>query len=361
MSTPVYFPAAGNAAIPAGRTSLAALMLARFDSAEIDLEWTTDGLSTVQFRARELPPELVPPAGETLGFYLGQLAPRAWLYTFIRDYGVATVVDRFTSYERDLVFAGDTFAAKKITHGAIKQGLALDRDELDLTVDGLDVVPLLAAATLRLEVPLILFIQAVEVTAPGVADNDTTIWGGEVSNARVLGQKITAKASPGGSRFDRKAPRFYLQTACNHTLYSPGCTLAKADWAHTATITDPGAAGFPYTFTLGSLARAGGAVLPAANAFAGGWLEIGTGTNIQRLPVLANTAPAGGVMVLTLGRDPVPFPTVGTAVTLFPGCDGRRETCQGFGNYLNFGGFPFVPATAPHLYKLKAHTQGAKK
>ena len=357
------FVSSGNAASPAATTSLVPLLLARFDSPKLDLEWITDRLATASFRVRELPPEVTIPAGETLGTTLGNLTPRAWLYEFTQTFPSATVVSRYTSYERDLTYGGNTYAAKKLSHGDIKTGLALDRDELSIDCDGLEIPTLLDVALLRSEVPLMLTVRRAEITGVGTAGNATTAWSGEVAAAAIKGKRLSAKASSLGSAFDRKAPRFYLQPGCNHALFSTGCGLSASTFAHTATLTAVGTAGYPYTFTIGSLARSGGAVLTAADVFAGGWLEIGTGASLSRRAILASTAVSGLACVLTLSGDPSPFPSNGATITIYPGCDGRKETCAAtFGNFLNFGGHPFVPTGNPSLFKLSSDAgSGGKK
>jgi hypothetical protein len=339
------------------------LLLARFDSPKLELEWITDRLATASFRVRELPPELALPAGETLGTTLGNLTPRAWLYEFTKTFPGATVVSRYTSYERDLTYGGNTYTAKKLTHGDIKTGLALDRDELSIDCDGLEIPFVLDVALLRCEVPLMLTVRRAEITGAGTAGNATTAWSGEVSTAAIKAKRLSAKAVALGSAFDRKAPRFYLQPGCNHGLFSVGCGLSASAFAHTATLTAVGTAGYPYTFTIGSIARAGGAVLTAADVFVGGWIEIGGGASLTRRAILASTAVSGGACVLTLSGDPSPFPSNGTAIVIYPGCDGRKETCATtFNNFLNFGGHPFVPTGNPSLFKLSSDAgSGGKK
>ncbi|OOF65121.1 phage BR0599 family protein [Rodentibacter sp. Ppn85] len=41
--------------------------------------------------------------------------------------------------------------------------------------------------------------------------------------------------------------------------------------------------------------------------------------------------------------------SVGTVIKVYPGCDGRAETClKKFGNMLNFGGIPHMPTKSPY-------------
>jgi hypothetical protein len=64
----------------------------------------------------------------------------------------------------------------------------------------------------------------------------------------------------------------------------------------------------------------------------------------------------------SLPGDPRPFLRTGQAVGIFPGCDGRFETCESkFNNRENFGGHPFVPAANPSLVKLSSAINGGKK
>lgn len=66
------------------------------------------------------------------------------------------------------------------------------------------------------------------------------------------------------------------------------------------------------------------------------------------------------------------FPEAGDAAVLYPGCDGRWETCGShhattnpdgrFDNRLNFGGHPFMPGAAnPSLVKVSESVGGGKK
>ena len=195
------------------------------------------------------------------------------------------------------------------------------------------------------------------------ADNAVVIFSGEVAGASVKGSRVTGKAVPGGTIFDRMVPRMLFQLGCNHALFSPGCSLATANWKFTAVVTDPGAPGYPFTFALGGLARAvGAAPTYAANWFVGGWAEFGAGANWCRRAIVLSTLPAGGAVTITLDRDPQPYPVGDDAVVLYPGCDGVSTTCIGkFDNYLNFGGHPFLPMGNPSvIHPVTDRGQGKK-
>ena len=198
------------------------------------------------------------------------------------------------------------------------------------------------------------------------------LYRGEAVTASVRGRVIKVRCQAGGSIFGRQVPRFRVQTGCNHTLFDVGCGLAKGDWKFTATVANPGTPGFPFEFGLEGLARVTGPA-PAffVHWFAGGWIEFGSGATWCRRPILRSTTIAGGALTVTLSRDPVEFPEAGDPVVLYPGCDGRFETCQAwhatnnpsgkFGNRLNFGGHPFVPVANPSLVKVSEAVGGGKK
>jgi hypothetical protein len=202
--------------------------------------------------------------------------------------------------------------------------------------------------------------------------SNAIVFVGEISRATVRGRIITARCRTGGAVFDRQVPRFRMQTGCNHVLFDTGCGLVRTAWRFTATIADAGDPGFPFEFELEDLQRVSGPT-PAyfEHWFAGGWAEFGSGATWCRRPILRSSTVTGGALTITLARDPLAFPEVGEEVSLFPGCDGRWETCgahhgdtnpQGkFNNRLNFGGHPYMPIGNPSLVKVSASVGGGKK
>jgi hypothetical protein len=195
---------------------------------------------------------------------------------------------------------------------------------------------------------------------------------GECVSLTIRGRVLRVKAIAGGSIFDRPIPRFRIQPGCNHTLFDAGCGLAKADWRFTAKVGDPGSPGYPFEFLLTDLVREAGEVpVWFENWFAGGWIEFGSGATWCRRPILRSTTVTGGALNVTLSRDPDTFPEADDDVILYPGCDGRDVTYKAhdagdnpegkFGNWLNFGGHPFVPKANPSLVKVSQAVAGGKK
>jgi hypothetical protein len=77
----------------------------------------------------------------------------------------SAIIHRYTSFERDIEVEGETYKSAKIDHGAIRQGIALDREEVDVRMEIPSDVnhPLVRMATMRTESPLALTIRRAEV------------------------------------------------------------------------------------------------------------------------------------------------------------------------------------------------------
>jgi hypothetical protein len=349
-------------AFTAADTVVATLVLARFDKPRLGLEFIMGSVAQGAVSVVELPPEYSPAGDETLGTTIGLLTTRGYIYELAQTIGVTTTTTRLTSYEADLTASGNTYTARRMDHGMVKQSLFLDRDEIEIRSEVIAGDPLVKLATVQAEAPVRLTIKSVDVSGSS-ASNDTVLFTGDIIGLSVKGSKLTAKAVSAGTVFDRIYPRFRMQIGCNHALFSTGCGLASAAWQFTATLSNPGTVGYPFTFDLTGLSRTIGTV-PTITAgwFAGGWAEFQSGSLLSRRAIIDNTAAVSGALTITLARDPSPFPPPSSAVKLFPGCDGAKATCiNKFANYLNFGGHPLMPATNPSLVKVSQNVGGGKK
>ncbi len=214
------------------------------------------------------------------------------------------------------------------------------------------------------------------VLSEAVSVEATVLFTGEVTNPRVRGKKLLATLVPGGVDFDQQVPRFLLGPLCNHLvganpgggfLMSYGCGLLKTAWGFTAEVVGPVSGDHPFELSLDTLTGVGASAAAALaagavfeNWFAGAILEVGSGSGIQRRRVLTSTEPSGGALTVTLNQWFTTDPTVGAVVTLYPQCDGRRETCGAhdpdtnpegkFDNDDAFGGHPFIPHGNPSAH-----------
>jgi hypothetical protein len=349
-------------AFAASETVVSTLVLARFDKPRIGLEFIAGSVAQGAVSVVELPPEYSPAADETLGTTIGLLTTRGYIYELAQTIKGTTTTTLLTSYEADLTVGANTYSARKMDHGTVKQSLFLDRDEIEIRSEIVAGDPLVKLATVQAEAPVRLTIKSVDVSGT-TGSNDTVLFTGDIIGLAVRGSRLTAKAVSAGTVFDRIYPRFRMQVGCNHALFSPGCGLASAAWQFTATLSNPGTIGFPFTFDLTGLGRTIGSV-PTITAgwFSGGWVEFLSGANLSRRAIIDNTAAVSGALTITLARDPSPFPPPFSAVKLFPGCNGARTTCvDKFANFPNFGGHPFMPATNPSLVKVSQNIGGGKK
>lgn len=373
----VTLTAAAGSAMPATETQAAHLMLVKLAAPKIALQWHSGDYAEARLPVRELTEEYTPAADETLGTTIGLLPTRCYLYEFARVLDGATFTDRYTPFENDLTYGGHTYASVKMQHGEIVQGLFLDKDEVEAKTDIFTGLAMIALAKGQMEAPLLLTIIEADVNA-GAAVNASVIFSGEVSRASVRGSRLMGRGLSAGTMFDRQVPRVLFQTGCNNSLYDAGCTQSKADWKFSAKMQNVGTPGYPFDFILNTLAGVGAKAIAAlavpavfTNWFAGGWIEFGTGLNWNRRAILASSAVVAGVVTVTLDRDPTPFPAVNDNVALFPGCDGRMQTCKAydaannpdgkFNNYLNFLGHPFMPIANPSVLNYAKAAGGGKK
>lgn len=343
-------------------TLVCPLVLARLDKPRIELRFALGEIVEASMTVSEVPPEYSIPSDETLGTTIGALPTRAYLYEFAQIIGGSTTTTRFTSYEQDITFSGNTYTARKINHGQIRGSLFIDRDEVEVTSEIISNDPLTKIATGQSEAPTRVTVRTVDVSG-STGSNGAVIFGGDVVSCSVRGARLSARVVSASMVFDRLFPRFRMQPGCNHQLFSVGCGLLSSNWKFTATVSGTPTPGYPFAINLASLARVTG-VMPTVDAgwFAGGWAEFGSGATLSRRAIINNTAASGSALTITLSRDPSPFPGAGASVVLYPGCNGSKDTCNSkYGNYLNFGGHPFMPTANPSLVKLSQNVGGGKK
>ncbi len=124
-------------------------------------------------------------------------------------------------------------------------------------------------------------------------------------------------------------PHNLYQSGCRHTLFDAGCTLTKA------------------TFAVPGIVNAiSSNQITTALPFAAGYFNLGS--------ITMTSGPNAGFSRQVRSWDGVtltliaPFyftVSVGDTFNAYPGCDKTKSTCNSkFGNSLNYGGFPAIPA-----------------
>ncbi|MBN8248336.1 MAG: phage BR0599 family protein [Verrucomicrobia bacterium] len=344
---PVVFPER----VPTADTFVSRLMLMRFRSDSLTVQQRDPRFASATLSLREVP-AVEDHGGRTfVGEAAGAVQPRAWLYEIRSD----VWVERMTSHDVPIPFEDQLWVPAPVTHGQIGSSVTGLRDGVRVQLGAS--VSELAMLTIARKAPARLGVRIIEATLgrSGVLFSET-VFTGEMEAASLGGVTISITFRPWPVVSSLRLPRCRIQPGCNHAIYRPGCGLDPADWEFMATVSAPGAPGYPFTFGLAGLA--GPETVTEANWFAGGWVEFGR----DKISIRSSTAPSGGALTVTLARDPREFPESGASLKLFPGCDGRWETCgPKFDNALNFGGHPHIPTSNPSLVKLSPAVNGGKK
>lgn len=166
-------------------------------------------------------------------------------------------------------------------------------------------------------------------------DTDSTVsWVGTVKAvSRVDQTTFTITCKVATASLDRLGLRLAWGRNCPHALYDRLCTVNKATYAVTGTIS---------ALTGGSLTVA--ALSAKADGwFSGGFIEFVRFEDVvERRGVEDHTGSVVTMLGATDGLE------VGMSVTAYPGCDRTVSTCANkFSNSANYGGFPHMPGVSP--------------
>lgn len=364
LSNPV-----GNVFDP-GETLVSPLLLARFKKSKIKVSFTTDNIAKANLQFVEVPEEY-----ETIiGDDPGEQSKTAFLYRLTLS-GYDPWL--FTSHESRITYGSDTYIPSHFDHSTTKEDINLDKNELTLrslyfwhpTEVSLR-NPLGYFLPFRLESPLKIEIMECQPDKNGDIADTKTVFSGSVITASFDGPTIKAKCRNIGSMFDRQIPIILIQPTCNYSLYSTACGVDSGIWKMSAGVVSYDGAhtliiGQPDFSDLGA-ARPDHALFE--HFFAGGKMEAGSGNTFERRSILDSVA-FGDNIQITIRH---PLENTPESVFIWPGCDGRKETCQlyhvddnpdgKFDNYKRFGGFPFVPLGNPSVLKVSQNVSaGGKK
>lgn len=138
--------------------------LVRWAKPSIKVQWLCGDVVRTALNVREVPEEYTPAADEDLGISLGLVPHKVFLYEITKTVGDVDVIERLTSHEDDVELDGVTYTAAKVTHGSIRQGIALERDQVELTIHATASQILKEAATLKSNGPVKLVIRESYVT-----------------------------------------------------------------------------------------------------------------------------------------------------------------------------------------------------
>lgn len=171
---------------------------------------------------------------------------------------------------------------------------------------------------------------------------------GFVSTVKFTDSQAEITLASEHSIFNRPFPRKNFRNLCNHLLYDGGCAVNEALFEVNVSVT----AITGNILTLAGVPDIGDPTPVVGQLIDGPYYDGGLLTD----PITGDTR-----MILQLTRTPdeaqILFPfqnlSVGTILTMVPGCDHTLATCTAkFDNAPRYGGFPFVPTDNPFSKKL---------
>lgn len=252
------------------------------------------------------------------------------LYRLVMGDRVWTLTSADENQEYDAGSGLELYVATAMGRGEVMQKNEISKADLDISLP-LDhdlAVELLASFSEQILSVTVFtdFDGVVQVT-----------WKGRLSAVVPGNAEVTLRCESIFTSLRRPGLRARFQKSCRHALYhARGCTLDPEDFDQPATLDD-----------------IDGRVLtiPEADLLADGWLtggmvrapdegllfitnHVGAEVTVQRVSYsLAQAFAASGP---------------GLSITIYPGCDHTRATCESkFNNLLNYGGFDWIPSKNP--------------
>lgn len=356
-------------------STLTPLVLARFETSELEVQFITDELAVVETSFIEVPKEYAEAdSGGTL--------PSAYLYEFtLENYDVW----RFTSHEQDITDLTSTWEAQQFQHSDVRENVNMEKSDVKITSRIFQGNPLKRFIPLTLESVLYVAIKECSPDDTGtITQAPVTIFEGSVSRVTTDGPAIEALCSGISALFDKMLPNILMQPSCNYLVFSTPCGLLLEDWAMSALVVE-----YPYTsgpetdwykilvqppsFSNPTPTQPRPTVVQFEHYFAGGKIEQGAGEEYQSRSIIDSDHTTHAPNVLLTIRHPLKEALTSIdSVNMWAGCDRRTETCKEyvtifneegkFNNFPRFGGYPFTPIGNPSLAKVnKDNSEGGKK
>lgn len=259
----------------------------------------------------------------------------------IELYKIAIDADAYTwtSGDAEVSYLGDTYTPAPITHSPIEQTQEINRANIRLTVPRTNPVGLVYLGFVP-DYPA-------SVTIYRQTDAGTTVlWKGRVAGASGSGSEILIDCENVFSSLRQIGLRARYQKNCRHAHYRRGCWLDHANFAVPGEASAVSSDGLTVTVAVAA-AEADGWYNAGMFEFEGVLRHIvrhtGSSLTLWRPHTgLANAVANDGygkIYGMWYGRH---------VVTLYPGCDRSRATCNDkFNNLPNQGGFAWLPKRSP--------------
>jgi uncharacterized phage protein (TIGR02218 family) len=232
-----------------------------------------------------------------------------------------------------ITFGGHVYTPLAIKRNPIKSedGTVLNEVEIGLDNVDLEFSTLVASGAFNLRRCVIKLVFANALDSQGL--NYVTILDGQLDEPKGDNRWATMMIKPFPC-FSRDYPRRLFQVQCNYTFGDSDCTMNASNFAFTYTVDDTGAvdASTCSIINFDDDTNDDDYFVPGYVLFLSGALE-----NIVR-PIVNSTSTTVSM------RVSFPFaPSQGDTFKIVRLCAKTPSSCQAFGNYLNFGGFPQVP------------------
>ena len=228
-----------------------------------------------------------------------------------------------TSGREVLIYQNEPYQPVVIRRSAIEQSPEFARNGIDLDcARDFAVAQLFAAARPNGVVSLTVFRNHLG------DDEFITWWKGRVASVVWSGSLAKIRCESIFTALKRPGLRAHYQTGCRHALYDTGCGINNQAYKIAGTL----------SAVSGLTATSVAFLSQSPGWLTGGYLRVG---GVPRMI----TQHSGDTVTLS---SVLPGLAVGSAFEAFAGCDRSFSTCQSkFGNSLNFGGFPWIPAKNP--------------
>ena len=321
--------------------------LARFSGDTLKIQWGSWAYggerASAQIEVVTLPTEELVLSGETPGTNFGS-TPGRWYGYSVTD---GTTTWRYTSYESDTAGPGGTYTSAVISHGAITEEINLAVNDCTLEVQNFAGSPWSRTRNQLTAAPLVVTIYEGAIANPAAA---LPIFTGTATAPTTDGPRWKINLVGLSALLDMEGPRYILSATCLACLGDAKCGLNLSTVQVTKTLLS--FVGDTYVFqTVGGL---------APHRFAGGEARRTIGSVTQRY-FIVDSSTSGTDLACVLASKVSPTPTgTESGWILVPGCDGSPSTCQGFSNFVNFRGAPYVPNANPAMIPLTTQASGKK-
>lgn len=249
--------------------------------------------------------------------------------TVLYRFTLGPTVWRYACADEDLTIAGFVWKAMPLSDDGVKQTGESASDTLN--IEGSNRIG--PAQIFRVSPPA----QAIRAEKLYIHEGMTTPVVGYVGEVVSCDEPV-----PGSCRLAcqslaftmrRQGVRLGWQKTCPYALYDPlTCKVNKADFDQAITIES--VSGFDVS-SSGFAAFADG-------YFAGGFIAWSDPVRGIQFVTIESHA---GADVSMLSNGNMLYP--GLVVTAYPGCARTPTACKSFGNYLNYGGFEYLPGKSP--------------